>query len=199
MDLLNKNSNPEINDLYRYIKKQYYKNDFDNWRDPLFWENEEWEKYLPIEEHFRFEKFRNQACKKFNKGTMEGYHFVEVLEMIDLKKHKYDWLYENYYLFRNARPTEGKFFNGTDKVIQIIGKSKMEMLHDIVSPLNLKPTEPDLFAFKENNNVDNKYDMMFIEVKRDDILSEKQLLGFQLIKKYLDIPIRVVRYMKRSD
>jgi hypothetical protein len=68
---------------YIEIAKHYNKQDFDNWRSAEWWENEEWKYFLPKEEHHRVDKYRNQACKKFNKGNMEGHQFIEVLEMID--------------------------------------------------------------------------------------------------------------------
>ena len=190
MALSNQISNPE----YPEIQKYYRKIDFDNWRNHNWWENGEWERYLPIEEHHRWDKFYNQACKnKYNNYKKSpGYHFVEVLEMIELKKNGYEWLYENYYLFRNARPTEEKWWSGTEKIKEIIGKSKIDKLHKIASSMQLKPTEPDLFDYRKNN-------MIFGEVKREDKLSLKQKLGLDLIKKYLKIEFRIVRYKEALE
>jgi hypothetical protein len=181
---------------YPEVKEYYRKSDFDNWRNNEWWENGKWKEYLPSEEHDRWDKFYNQACKnvhnKYKKSP--GYHFVEVLKMIELNKKGYQWLYENYHLFKIVRPTEVKFYDGTEKIIKIIGRSKINKLYDIVSSLQLIPADPDLFAYKKKGN---GHDMIFIEVKRKDKLSITQLIGFELIKKYLNIPITVVRYFER--
>ena len=47
MALSNQISNPE----YPEIQKYYRKIDFDYWRNHNWWENGEWERYLPFEEH----------------------------------------------------------------------------------------------------------------------------------------------------
>ena len=182
---------------YILIGKNYSKIDFDNWRNHEWWENEEWRNFLPDEEHYRFDKFHHQACKAFNKGNMEGHQFVEILEMIDLKKIGYKWLHANYNLFKDPGPNSKVYLPGTEKIKQIIGRSKIDKLHDIASNYQLNPVEPDLFAYKEVNNSDDNYDMMFIECKNKDKLRNTQLLGFDLIKKYLNIPIIVVKYFER--
>lgn len=185
-----------------YFEKHYNKIDLDHWKDHVWWENGEWKEFLPIEEHYRIpiferygvpEKYYMQACKnEYNKyKESHGNHFVEVLEMRELKKNGYKWLYDNYKLFNNPGP---KYFEGTEIIKRIIGSSKIYMLHDIASPMPLKPTEPDLFAYKKINNGDAKYEMMFIELKRKDQVSDKQYLGINLIEKYLNIPCRIVRY-----
>jgi hypothetical protein len=178
------------------IAKHYNKIDFNNWRDCDWWKNEEWRNFIPTEEHDRIDKYRNQACKAFNKGNMEGHQFIEILEMIDLKKIGYKWLHANYNLFKEPGPNSKVYFPGTEKIKQIIGRYKIDSLHNIASTLVIRPTEPDLFAYKKNQNEDN-YDMMFIECKRKDKLSKTQLIGFELIKKHLNIPIIVVQYFER--
>ena len=77
---------------------------------------------------------------------------------------------------------------------KIFGNNKIHMLSDIASSVEPKPTEPDLFAYKKNENGDAKYDMVFIEVKRKDQVSKGQHLGIELIEKYLRIACRIVRY-----
>ncbi len=96
----------------QYIEKYYDEVNLINWKDNSWWENGEWKEFLPIEEHLRTpifkrygvpEKYYMQACKNnFNNyKESQGYHFVEVLDMRELKKHGFNWLYENYKLFEN--------------------------------------------------------------------------------------------------
>ena len=185
-----------------YIEKHYNKIDLDNWKNHVWWENGKWKKFLPIEEHKREpifklygvpEKYYMQACKNEYNNYQEskGYHFVEVLEMRELKENGYKWLYENYKLFENPGPA---FFAGTEIIKQVVGNSKTRSLRDIVSSMTLKPTEPDLFAYKKRGSEGTKYDMLFIEVKRKYSVTDKQYSGINLIEKYLKIPCRIVRY-----
>jgi len=182
-----------------YIEKHYNKIDLDSWKNPVWWETGKWKQFLPIEEHKREpifqpfgvpKKYYMQACKNQynNYREPQGYHFVEVLEMRELKKNGFKWLYENYKLFSTPGPF---YINGTEIIKAIIG-NKICMLSDIASSIQPKPTELDLFAYKKNN--DGKYDMAFIEVKRKDQVSPTQYLGIELIEKYLRIPCRIVRY-----
>ena len=182
---------------YIEIAKHYNKQDFDNWRSAEWWENEEWKYFLPEEEYHRVDnKYRTQACKKYNKG-MEGHQFIEVLEMIDLKKIGYKWLHANYYLFKDVKPTAKVYGPGTDEIKRVIGKLKVEYLCDYVSNRSIKASEPDLFAYRRNNIDKNTYDMVFIECKNKDGLYDTQLLGIELINKYLKIPVIVVHYFER--
>jgi hypothetical protein len=179
------------------IAKHYNKQDLDNWRSAEWWENEEWKYFLLKEEHDRIDnKYRPQACKEFNKG-MEGHQFIEVLEMIDLKKIGYKWLHANYYLFKDVKPTAIVYGPGTDEIKKVIGKDKVEHLCNFVSNRSVKASEPDLFAYRENKIDKNSYDMIFIEYKNKDKLNDKQLLGIELINKWLKIPVIVVRYFER--
>lgn len=136
-----------------------------------------------------------QACKnKYNNyKESHGNHFVEVLEMRELKKNGYKWLYDNYKLFSIPGP---KYFDGTEKIKKLFGNDTIRMLNDIASPMTLKPTEPDLFAYKKKENHETRYDMIFIEAKRKDQVFDKQYLGINLIEKYLKIPCIIVRYKK---
>ncbi|MBU4234645.1 MAG: hypothetical protein KKD99_02995 [Proteobacteria bacterium] len=148
---------------YIEISKHYNKQDFDNWRNAEWWENEEWINFLPKEEHHRVEnKYRPQACSKYNKG-MEGHQFTEVLEMIDLKKIGYKWLHANYYLFKDVKPTAPVYGLGADEIKKVVGKEKVEYLVNYVSNRSLKASEPDLFAYRINKINKNNYDMVFIE------------------------------------
>ncbi len=81
---------------------------------------------------------------------------------------------------------------GTEIIKKIFGNSRINILNDIASDMPIKPTEPDLFAYKETGC--DKYDMMFIEVKRNDQVSDKQYFGIELIEKYLKVPCKIVRY-----
>ena len=134
----------------------------------------------------------------FKKYDSRFVAFIELaeLEMIDLNKIKYKWLHANYNLFKHPGPNSKIYYPGTEEMKQIIGRSKIDMLCDIASSMKLNPTEPDLFAYKKKENHAAKYDMIFIEVKRKDQVSDKQYLGINLIEKYLKIPCRIVRYKK---
>ena len=186
----------QIPEIIRY----YNEIDLINWKDYEWWKSGKWKKFIPIEEHKRppiFEplgvskKYFIQACKNpyNNYKEAHGNHFVELLEIKHLKKNVYKWLYDNYKLFSDPGPL---YFGGTEKIKEIFVSSKIAMLNDIASGMTIKSTEPDLFAYKKIG--DNKYDMMFIEVKRKDKVSEKQYLGIELIEKYLKVQCRIVRY-----
>jgi hypothetical protein len=183
-----------------YIERYYDEIDLINWKDNLWWESGKWKEFLPTEEHKRPrifeplgvpEKYYMQACKNQynNYKESQGYHFVEVLEMRELKKNRFKWLYENYKIFEYPGP---QFFEGTELIKRILGNSKISMLIDIASGMSIKPTEPDLFAYKKIG--DAKFDMMFVEVKRKDLVSDKQYSGIELIEKYLKVPCKIVRY-----
>ena len=143
-----------------------------NWKDNEWWKSGKWKKFIPIEEHKRppiFEplgvskKYFIQACKNpyNNYKEAHGNHFVELLDIKHLKKNVYKWLYDNYKLFSDPGPL---YFGGTEKIKEIFRSSKISMLNDIASGMSIKPTEPDLFAYKKIG--DGRYDVMFIEVKR---------------------------------
>jgi hypothetical protein len=128
---------------------------------------------------------------------MEGHQFVEVLEMIGFKRIGYKWLHANYYLFKEVKPTARVYGPGTDTIRQIIGKDKIDYLVNIVANKSLKAVEPDLFVYRLNQKESNKFDMLFVECKNKDALRPEQLTGFDLINKYLKIPIVVIRYFEK--
>jgi|GEM_PF-7065289 hypothetical protein len=174
-----------------HIERYYNEIDLINWKDYEWWKSGKWKNFNPIEDHKRhpiFEplgvpkKYFIQACKNpYNKyKEAHGNHFVEILEIKYLKKNSYKWLYDNYKLFSNFGPL---YFDGTEIIKAIFGNYKLSILNDISFNMQIKPTEPDLFAYKKID--DDKYDMMFIEVKRKDQVSDKQYAGINLIEKYL--------------
>ena len=186
--------------MTEYIERYYNEIDLINWKDYEWWKSGKWIKFIPIEEHKRdpiFEplgvpkKYFIQACKSpyNNYKKAHGNHFVEILEIKFLKKNGYKWLYDNYKLFSNPGPL---YFKGTEIIKAIFGSFKIGMLNDISFNMQIKPTEPDLFAYKKIDG--DKYDMMFIEVKRKDQVSDKQYAGINLIEKYLKVPCKIVRY-----
>jgi hypothetical protein len=183
----------------------FYPDELNRWKNPAWWEKEHWKKMLPESEWHRVDKFRNQAAKsgvvapgKKKPGGLEGYHFVEMKEMRALEARGMKWLYENYWLFDAPGEKAAVFRPGYELLLRTFGEAKMAELHEI-SRRYRRPVKdgslpvPDLFVYREEG--DRLVDCHFREVKRNDKVSDAQLLSMALIESVLELPVNLIRYV----
>jgi hypothetical protein len=185
---------------------RFYPDELSRWKSPIWWQNEHWKKVVPESEWPRIDKYRDQSAKRQKltadgrtKGTgLQGYHFGEVKQMRELQESGFKWLYENYWLFDRPSDDAEAFRPGYDLLVRTFGEEKMAELHQ-VSRRYYVPTRdgslavPDLFAYREEDG--RAVECHFRDVKQNDQVSDRQLLGMALIESVLDTPVKVFRYL----
>jgi hypothetical protein len=183
----------------------FYPDELNRWKNPAWWDKEHWKKMLPESEWHRVDKFRNQAAKvgmpavKKKVSGLQGYHFVEMKEMRALEEQGMKWLYENYWLFDAPMGEKAAIFGpGYQLLLRTFGEAKMAELHE-VSRRYRRPVKdgslavPDLFVYREEG--DQIVDCHFREVKRNDKVTDAQLLSMALIESVLEVPVHLIRYV----
>ena len=189
---------------------RFYPDELTRWKNPVWWAGDHWRKVLPESEWPRYDKFRKQAAlsrenlgaahagstSRRRKGTdLES--FAEVRHMRTLQAEGYEWRYENYELFVDPGEGAAEYRPGYLLAREAFGEAKMAALQSLAKvyrPFDKAwPRVPDLFAFRREAGAITG--CHFIECKRDDDLSLLQLLGLALIKKALDVPVKVVRFV----
>lgn len=157
------------------------------WRDAAWWDAEGWRDVLPETEwHRALTHFRTQAVRG-------GYHFVEVLYMQAVESEGLNFQYEGYDFFEPPSHTSA----GYAKVLAAFGERPLARLHDAASRYRLAygdlPATPDIFVYREDGG--EVTPVRFVEVKHNDVLRPRQLLGLALIQDVLEAPIEVVRFI----
>jgi hypothetical protein len=164
----------------------------DRWRDPAWWEAGGWRSVLPEQEWRRLTKFKHQAA-----GGLVGYHFVEVLQMRALATEGLCWLYENYDLFRPPGQASKVFRDGDHMLHELFGPAKLAELRTLAQRYmrdGQLPLNPDLLAYRESPI--GRHPVRFVEVKQNDTLRWRQLLGMALVQRVLGTTVEVVRYVE---
>jgi hypothetical protein len=164
------------------------------WRDPGWWDAEGWKDFLPEREWHRAQsKFRTQAIQS-------GFYFVEVLHMRALEAQDLSWRFEGYDFFEPPNATAAHTRKGYALVEAAFGAKKLHRIQAAASNYRLGygylAATPDLFVFRLKGT--RVSPLAFVEIKQDDPLKPKQLLGLALIQDILEAPVEVVRYVPQG-